>query len=50
MKFLSKFRKLWSEEQIPRGLKPARNEKNLNGAAKAAPLQNTAKTALFNSL
>jgi hypothetical protein len=33
-----------SEKQIPRGLKPARDDKNkgLNGAPKGAPLQNAA--------
>jgi hypothetical protein len=32
-----------SEPQIPRGLKPARDDKNkeLNGAPKGAPFQNT---------
>src|ERR1017187_5579392 len=44
-----------SEPQIPRGLKPARDDKNkeLNGAPKGAPLQNQARTGhpdgLFSS-
>jgi hypothetical protein len=41
-----------SEKQIPHGLKSARNDKNkdLNGAAKAAPLQNLGEPEFFCSL
>jgi hypothetical protein len=39
-----------SEKQIPRGLKPARDDKNkkLNGAPKGAPLRNAAQTDFFH--
>ena len=39
-------------KQIPRGLKPARNDKNegLYGAAKAAPFQNVAQSEFVHSL
>jgi hypothetical protein len=40
------------EKQIPRGLKPARNDKNkgLSGTTEVVPFQNPAKAAFFRSL
>ena len=41
-----------AEKQIPRGLKPARDDKNkgLGGTAEVVPLQNQIKLAFFSSL
>jgi hypothetical protein len=39
-----------AEQQIPRGLKPARDDKGLDGAPEGAPLQNSHGLGIFSML